>query len=161
MGSNLVLVTQLDRATWFEQALLSKSDVLEEVQTSRVSLDSVYRDGSFIKNHPMFKQNSEMLQLILYFDELEVANPLGSKRGKHKLGNFFIVFQTWSINTFKSCIGVFYWMLANIHPAYRSTIHSIQLLAVVNAISLKTYGIDTVLKPAVEELKKLAEDVSY
>ena len=71
--------------------MLSKSDVIEEIQTNRVSLDAVYRDycdGSFIRNHPMFKQDSEMLQLAFYFDELEVANPLGSKRGKHKLGKF-------------------------------------------------------------------------
>lgn len=47
-------------------------------------------------------------------------------------------------------------MLLNIHPAYRSTLHSIQLLAVVY---LKEYGVDAVMKPAVLELQKLACDV--
>lgn len=56
-------------------------------------------------------------------------------------------------------LGVFYWMLLNIHPAYRSTLHSIQLLSVVNSTFLKTYGIDAVMKPAVSDLKKLSTEV--
>lgn len=43
---------------------------------------------------------------------------------------------------------------------YRSTLHSIQLLAVVNSNSLKAYGIDAILRPAVDDLKKLAIEVS-
>lgn len=57
-----------------------------------VSKDGVYRDlcdGNFVQNHPMFKENQEKLLLSFYFDELEVANPLGSKRGKHKLGKAY------------------------------------------------------------------------
>lgn len=57
-------------------------------------------------------------------------------------------------------IGVFYWMLLNIHPAYRSSLHSIQLLAVVKSSHLKVYGIDAVLKPAIDDLLKLSHDVS-
>ena len=39
-----------------------------------------------VRNHPLVKKNQETLQLAFYFDDLEVANPLGSKRGKYKLG---------------------------------------------------------------------------
>lgn len=63
---------------------------MEEVKAGHTSEDGVYRDfcdGSYVRNHPMFKENQEVLLLSFYFDELEVANPLGSKRGKHKLGN--------------------------------------------------------------------------
>lgn len=72
--------------------MLRKSDIQEEVQAcpSRFeSGDGVFRDygdGSFLKKHPAFKHNQELLSLAIYFDELEIANPLGSKRGKHKLG---------------------------------------------------------------------------
>ena len=52
-------------------------------------------------------------------------------------------------------------MLLNIHPAYRSSLHSIQLLAVVNSNCLKTYGMDAVLKPAVDDLKVLATEVLH
>ena len=60
---------------------------------------------------------------------------------------------------FLLCAAVFYWMLLNIHPAYRSTLHSIQLLAVVKSSLLKEYGIDAVMKPAILDLKKLTNDV--
>lgn len=33
---------------------------------------------------------NDHLLLSFYYDELEVANPLGSRRGKHKLGKQFI-----------------------------------------------------------------------
>lgn len=68
---------------------MEKSDVMEQVLSDRVSKDGIFRDycdGSVLQNHSMFKESQETLQLTFYFDELEVANPLGSKRGKHKLG---------------------------------------------------------------------------
>lgn len=51
-------------------------------------------------------------------------------------------------------------MLLNIHPAHRSTLHSIQLLAVAKSNDIRVYGIDTVLAPAIEDLKTLATNVS-
>ena len=57
-------------------------------------------------------------------------------------------------------LGMFYWMLLNIHPAHRSTLHCIQLLAVAKSNDIRVYGIDTVLAPAVADLKVLAKDVS-
>lgn len=44
-------------------------------------------DAQIFKNHPLFSQDPTALQLMLYYDEVEVTNPLGSKTGKHKLGN--------------------------------------------------------------------------
>lgn len=70
------------------QALLCNADIMEEIAAGHSSVDAVYRDfcdGSFVRTHPLFKQDSEAIQLAFYFDELEVANPLGSKKGKHKL----------------------------------------------------------------------------
>ena len=55
---------------------------------------------------------------------------------------------------------MFYWMLLNIHPAHRSILHSIQLLAVAKSADIKVHGIDSVLAPAVDDLKILAKDVS-
>ena len=43
-------------------------------------------DGQLYREHPLFKEDRYALQLILYYDEVEVANPLGSYRGTHKLG---------------------------------------------------------------------------
>ncbi|KAH7960803.1 hypothetical protein HPB49_023570 [Dermacentor silvarum] len=49
-------------------------------------------DGSAFKNHEYFAGDTSKLCLQLYSDEFEVCNPLGSKRGKHKLtGVYFSV----------------------------------------------------------------------
>ena len=51
-------------------------------------------------------------------------------------------------------------MLLNIHPAYRSSLHSMQLLLVAKVVDIKRYGFDAVIKPAMEDLQRLAKDVS-
>ena len=38
-------------------------------------------DCFFYKEHPIFKADPLALQVILYFDDIEVANPLGAKAG--------------------------------------------------------------------------------
>ena len=45
-----------------------------------------YCDGSDFRGHPLFTQEHKALQLMLYYDELEVCNPLGTKTKIHKLG---------------------------------------------------------------------------
>ena len=62
--------------------------MMTEVLNSHRSTAGVLRDfcdGDYARSHPILSQKQSLL-LSLYYDELEVANPLGSKRGKHKLG---------------------------------------------------------------------------
>ena len=62
---------------------------MEEVLSDLASKDAVLRDycdGNYIKNNTSFQKNT--LFIVFYYDELEVANPLGSKRGIHKLGMY-------------------------------------------------------------------------
>ena len=62
---------------------------------SRARIDNFledYCDGSLFKDHQLFANHSESepclkLQFVTYFDEVEITNPLGSSKGKHKLGN--------------------------------------------------------------------------
>ena len=44
-------------------------------------------DGKFFRDHPVFNADRHALQIVIYYDEVETANPLGSYRGVHKLGN--------------------------------------------------------------------------
>lgn len=44
-------------------------------------------DGKSFSTHPLFSIKANALQVLLYFDELEICDPLGSKTKKHKLGN--------------------------------------------------------------------------
>ena len=43
-------------------------------------------DGTTYCGHPLFSSNPNALQIIFYYDDLEVCNPLGSKAKIHKLG---------------------------------------------------------------------------
>lgn len=45
-----------------------------------------YCDGSQFREHPLFSQDKRHLQIVLYYDDVEVCNPLGSRVKKHKLG---------------------------------------------------------------------------
>ena len=71
-------------------------------------------DGNCFKSNPLFKVHTNVLQLILYHDEVEVFNPMGSHIGKYKI--------SWC-----------YYTLANIDPKFRSKLCAIRLLAIVKA----------------------------
>ena len=42
-------------------------------------------DGQLFKEHPLFSTDPNALQLLIYTDDVETANPLGSYRGTHKI----------------------------------------------------------------------------
>jgi hypothetical protein len=73
------------------EILFSNKQVFEEINKSHSRTDGLlgdFCDGSFLKNHSLFSNNTDgslLLQFVIYYDELEVSNPLGSSRGKHKL----------------------------------------------------------------------------
>ena len=58
-----------------------------------------YCDGSVYKSHPLFSRNKQGLQIIAYYDDVEVCNPLGSKAKKHKLGKWGCNFSLSQIDT--------------------------------------------------------------
>ena len=43
-------------------------------------------DGEMCRTNPYLEQHPDALQLVGYYDEIEVCNPLGSHSGVHKLG---------------------------------------------------------------------------
>ena len=61
--------------------LLRNEEVLKEIHTVRSNNDMFLRDccdGSFCENHPLFSDEDIASQIVAYFDELEVTNPIGS-----------------------------------------------------------------------------------
>ncbi len=70
--------------------MLSNPAVREEIiGKSHVSTDGSMRDicdGDFVKKHPVFRAHPDGLQFLLYHDDIEVCNPLGTSAGVHKLG---------------------------------------------------------------------------
>lgn len=54
--------------------------------------------------------------------------------------------------------GAFYYMLGNLKPSLRSGINTIQLLILAKYTTICEFGIDQMLKPAIEDIKKLVLD---
>ena len=57
-------------------------------------------------------------------------------------------------------LGLFYYVLGNIHPRLRAGLQTIQLVAVVKSDHIAQYGIDEVLQPFMADIQKL-EKVLY
>ncbi|XP_046863754.1 uncharacterized protein LOC124457571 [Xenia sp. Carnegie-2017] len=71
------------------EQMLQDPAILDQVLHSHQIQDGLlsdYCDGNEFKSHPLFSIDPTALQIILYYDEVEIVNPLGSKTGKHKLG---------------------------------------------------------------------------
>ena len=119
--------------------LLRDTTVLEQIEQlpKRINQDGKiedFCDGERFKNHP---KDLSALQIIAFYDEVEICNPLGSHVKQHKLG---IVFYT----------------LGNIAPKYRSQLKIINLAIVVTVPIVDVYGLDKVLQPFVNDLNVLS-----
>jgi len=110
---------------------------IEECPT-RMRNDGIMEDfdGQLFKQHPLFSQDPHALQIIAYYDEVKLCNPLGTHVKQHKLG---IVFYT----------------LGNIHPKFRSSLRVISLSYAVVPV-IEKYGIDQVLQPFIQDFSILA-----
>lgn len=98
-----------------------------------------YKDGIYFRNHRFFSDHPQALRLHLYEDEFEVCNPLGSKRNKHKL-----------------C--AIYYTVGNMGAKYCSQIKHIHLALLVRFCYVKQFGLDDILKPLLNDLKKLSSE---
>ena len=95
-------------------------------------------DGSVFQTHPLFSSDPSAVQIIAFFDELELCNPLGTHVKKHKLA---IVLFT----------------LGNIHPKYRSSLRVIHLIAATVPI-VEKHGLNEILQPFIRDLQILATE---
>lgn len=127
------------------QALLTHSSFFSHINTDNNDQDfngaftSVY-NGMVNRQNPLAAKSA--LQILLYYDEVELCNALGSKVSKHKLGFFYISF-------------------GNIETKFRSKLENIYLLAICNSNVLKKFGIDVILKPFFEELNQLQNGYDF
>lgn len=127
------------------EQFLSNSRILDMISTTPQSChkdDFLYdiTDGSLFKSHPLFSVKPSALQLILYTDEIEICNPLGSHASVNKL---LMVYYT----------------LGNIDPKFRSKLAAIRLLAIAKANDIDDCGVDVVLQRINEDLQLLYNGV--
>lgn len=55
--------------------------------------------------------------------------------------------------------GIFYYMMGNISPKYRSKVNSIQLLAIVKTKNIKKYSMNAILAPIITDIALLVSDI--
>lgn len=78
-------------------SLLRDPSVIDQIDQcpSRIHTDGIIEDicdGNIFKSHPIFSVDPYALQIIIFFDELELCNPLGTHIKKAQTGNIFIHF---------------------------------------------------------------------
>ncbi|KAM7399882.1 hypothetical protein PAMP_019120 [Pampus punctatissimus] len=124
------------------EQLLSNSRIFDMIHTTPQSChkDGMI-DGSLFKSHPLFSVKPSALQIILYTDEIEICNPLGSHASVNKL---LMVYYT----------------LGNINPKFRSKLAAIRLLAIAKPDDIDKCGVDFVLQRIDEDLKLLYNGVT-
>lgn len=116
-----------------------KSEHAREMLKSPNYSDSKLRDicdGSFFNTHPLFSSERHTIQIQMFYDDFEIANPLGSKRGVHKMGGI-------------------YFTLRNFSPKWNSILANIHLCALFHAEDIKHYSFSAILDPIVRDLKQL------
>jgi hypothetical protein len=124
------------------EQLLNCPEILQQWKMPSTPNGNIINDfhhASYSQAHQILS-DPHALKIIGYFDEIEIVNPIGSARKKHKLG-------------------VFMWQLGNIHPQYRSSLHSINLCAVAKASSIRKCGIDLLLADFIQGLNQLAQGI--
>ena len=130
---------------------------ISKTHEQKYGLIDDFCDGSLFKTHALFKKDPLALQIITYYDDVEICNPLGSHRGIRKLGKYIYMYII-ILCIFVSAL--FYCTLGNILPRLRSTLKCIHLIACVMYPNLQKYGFEKVLQPFIDDVNKLT-NVSY
>jgi len=98
-------------------------------------------DGELYKELDIFAYDGITFQVMLYADEFETVNPLGSKTGNQKLVAIYMTVR-------------------NLPPEFNSCFSNIHLVALVHSNDVKTYGYNKILEPVVNELRELETGIA-
>ena len=110
--------------------LNTRPDILKDV-----------KDGLYYKSNPFFQQNPSAFTMMIYSDAIELVNPLGAGRTKHKVIQIFF-------------------SLCEIPKHLRSRIDRIQLVAVFKEKLIKEFGFQKIYQQLVSDLKVLESGVT-
>lgn len=111
--------------------------LIEKNARPNAELKQSYTECSYFSNHNLFKFRPDALQILLYFDEVNIVD---------------------TASTRPVSMGYFYFTLANIHPRFRAKLDFIHLVIAVESEYLKG-RMNSVLEPLVVDLKRLEEGV--
>ena len=128
------------------EALLSDKELRKALLQSNCKwadskLESL-QDGVALSNHPLFAIDRNTLELILYSDEIELCNTVGTRVKKHKLL-------------------LFYYLVSNLPKKYCSVLDAINLFTVVKSEDIATDGFVIILESFLNDLKQLSVPDGY
>lgn len=121
------------------KSILQNPHLTDLFKPRHVPKESVYvdlSDAAHFKSNPLFCTEKDALQIQLFYDDFETANPLGSKKGIHKLG-------------------AIYFTLRNFRPIFNCSLDNIHLCALFHAQDIRRYGFNSIIEPLVNDLKVL------
>ncbi|KAK3920771.1 Sec-independent protein translocase protein TatC [Frankliniella fusca] len=123
--------------------IMSNEKMRNLIEAKTPSADGIirsYLDGTRAQTHPLVSRHPKILRLQLYWDDIEVVNPLGSKTTIHK-------------------IAAFYFSIQNLPPVESSQLSSIFLLALAFSEDIKyAGGFEKILAPFFAELRRLESE---
>lgn len=105
----------------------SKNEILKDLM-----------DGKSMKKNALLKESPSSLSIVLYQDSVEVANPLGSGKKKHKILAVYIT-------------------LGEILPHNRSCVDPMQLALLCREEDFRYFGQEKIFTPLVSDLKDIEE----
>ncbi|XP_035231911.1 uncharacterized protein LOC118203734, partial [Stegodyphus dumicola] len=116
------------------------SDVLQ-INQPNSKMFSDFNSSYFCMKNELFSSGIT-LQLHLYLDEIDICNPLGMYKSRHKI----------------SCL---YYTLLNIIPNHRSQLQAIQPCLFIRYTDMKNFTLQNTVKPLLEDLKVLETQGIY
>ncbi|XP_063226787.1 uncharacterized protein LOC134533272 isoform X1 [Bacillus rossius redtenbacheri] len=130
------LKAMLSNEAVYSQYLLTTINEPNSIESESNIVLTDTKDGTKIKNHPLFSNNCEALQVVLFQDEFLVANPLGSSKKDLKMLEVYF------------CLG-------NLPPWSRSKVDSIKLVLLCRSNDLRYFGTEVIFARLINDLKEL------
>ncbi|KYM94567.1 hypothetical protein ALC62_14796 [Cyphomyrmex costatus] len=124
------------------QLIMSHTDVREYVNLeTRSDHDWLvnFIDGQSFQAHEFFNKYPNALRIQLYYDDIVVNNPLGSRVQPHK-------------------IGAFYFLIQNLPQYLNSFLGAIHVLILSHTADIDKYDMAAILRPFLQDMKALESD---
>jgi hypothetical protein len=112
--------------------------IRQEPNTTFPSTYSSYLDGEEYLNHPFLQKNKDVVRINLYYDDIDVCNPIGSQSAVYKVACFYFTIQNAGF--------------------LNSQLENIFILAIAYNTDVKKYGFQKILEPFIKEMKLLETD---
>lgn len=118
------------------EKLLNMPEIADIISRPEPNNTQDVHDGLYLNSHTFFKLDPEALLLLLYVDNFEIVNSIGTHRVTHEFT-------------------IYYMQLLNISPVYHSKLELMQLVSIAKTTNLNKFGFDNLKKNIVSDVNKI------